>query len=180
VSEINVSPPVISDHIEQTIRSVAQLRADHHESATAIERAVDRTTALLSRPWLLGVMTVVVVAWISVNLLAIRNGFRPFDPPPFAWLEGVVSLLSLYMVLLILAAQRREDRLAQRRELLILELAILGEQKTAKVIQLLEESRRDNPLIRNRVDPEADAMAQPADQQSVLDAITENHVSIPQ
>jgi uncharacterized membrane protein len=56
-----------------------------------------------------------------------------------------------------------------------LELAILSEQKTAKVIQLLEESRRDNPLILNRVDQEAEAMAQPADPQSVLDTIKEIH-----
>ena len=88
--------------------------------------------------------------------------------------------MSLYMVVLILATQRREDQLAQRRELLILELAILSEQKTAKVIQLLEESRRDNPLIRNRLDPEAETMAQPADPQSVLDAIKETHVSTPE
>jgi uncharacterized membrane protein len=67
------------------------------------------------------------------------------------------------MVVLILATQRREYQLAQLREQLTLKLAILGEQKTAKVIQLLEESRRDNPLIRNRVDQVAEAMAQPAD-----------------
>jgi uncharacterized membrane protein len=76
---------------------------------------------------------------------------------------------------LILATQQREYQLAQLREQLTLELAILSEQKTAKVIQLLEESRRDNPLIRNRVDQEAEAMAQPADPQSVLDAIKEIH-----
>ena len=59
----------------------------------------------------------------------------------------------------------------------MLELAILSEQKTAKVIHLLEESRRDNPLIRDRLDPQADAMAQLADPQLVLDAIKETHVS---
>jgi hypothetical protein len=48
-----------------------------------------------------------------------------------------------------------------------------GEQKTAKVTQLLEESRRDNPLIRDRLDREAETMAQPADPKSVLDAIKE-------
>jgi uncharacterized membrane protein len=79
------------------------------------------------------------------------------------------------MVILILATQQREYQLAKLREQLTLELAILSEQKTAKVIQLLEESRRDNPLIRNRVDQEAEAMAQPADPQSVLDAIKETH-----
>jgi hypothetical protein len=80
----------------------------------------------------------------------------------------------------ILATQQREYQLAQLREQLTLELAILSEQKTAKVIQLLEESRRDNPLIRNRVDQEAEAMAQPADPQSVLDAIKETHAGAEQ
>ena len=77
------------------------------------------------------------------------------------------------MVVLILATQRREDELAQHREQLLLELAILSEQKTTKVIRLLEESRRDNPLIHNRVDQEAEAMARPADPQSVINAIKE-------
>ena len=48
------------------------------------------------------------------------------------------ALISLYMVVLILATQRREYQLAQLREQLTLELAILSEQKTAKVIQLLK------------------------------------------
>ncbi len=125
-------------------------------------------------------LTVIVASWISLNLLAVALGYRPIDPPPFSWLAGAVSLASLYMVVLILATQRRADQLAQLREQLNLELAILSEQKTAKVIQLLEESRRDNPLIRNRVDQEAEAMAQPADPQSVLDAIKETHAEAEQ
>ena len=56
----------------------------------------------------------------------------------------------------------------------------MSEQKTAKVIQLLEESRRDNPLIHDRVDQEAEAMAQPTDPQSVLEAIKETHAEAEQ
>jgi uncharacterized membrane protein len=88
--------------------------------------------------------------------------------------------VSLYMVILILATQQREYQLAQLREQLTLELVILSEQKTPKVIQLLEESRRDSPLIRNRVDQEAEAMALPADPQSVLDAIKDTHADVEQ
>jgi len=95
------------------------------------------------------VLTVIAAGWISLNLLAGALGYRPIDPPPFSGLAGAVSLMSLYMVILILATQQREYQLAKLREQLTLELAILSEQKTAKVIQLLEESRRDNPLIRN-------------------------------
>ena len=175
MADTNGSPPLPQAHIEETIRSIAQLHAEHHDNATPLQRAVDRLTFTLGRPRFLGVLTVIVVIWIGANLLAAALGYRPIDRPPFAWLGAAVALVSLYMVVLILATQRREDQLAQRRELLILELAILGEQKTAKVIELLEEFRRDSPLIHNRVDREAVAMAQPADPQSVLDAIKENH-----
>ena len=84
-------------------------------------------------------------------------------------------MAAFYTVVLILATQKREDQLAQHRELLIMELAIVSEQKIAKVIQLLEESRRDNPMIQNRVDAEADTMAQPSDPETVLVAIAEAH-----
>ncbi|MGA2792784.1 MAG: DUF1003 domain-containing protein [Roseiarcus sp.] len=179
MADANVQPAIPPGHIEETIRSVARLRAEHHENATPLQRAVDRVTDVLGRPLFIGMITLIVVAWISLNLLAAALGARPIDPPPFSWLGGGISLVSLYMVVLILATQRREDQLAQHRELLILELAILGEQKTAKVIQLLEESRRDNPLIRDRLDREAETMAQPADPKSVLDAIKETHASTP-
>jgi uncharacterized membrane protein len=163
----------LPDHTEETIRSIAQLRAEHHEKATPLERALDHMTALLSRPWFIGVITLIVIGWIGLNLAVAAFGIRPLDPPPFSWLEGAVSLGSLYMVVMIVATQRREDQLAQHREMLILELALLTEQKTAKVIQLLEEYRQDNPLIGDRVDKAAEAMAQPVDPKSVIDVIKE-------
>jgi uncharacterized membrane protein len=88
-------------------------------------------------------ITVIVVGWVCPNLVAAAFGVRPVDPPPFLLLGGAVSLVSLFIVLVILATPAARESAAQRRELLILELTLLGEQKTAKVIQLLEESRRD-------------------------------------
>ena len=172
------APPVLPQHIDETIRAIAQLHAEHHEQATPQQRFVDRLTALFGRPWVIGAMTVLITGWIGTNLLLPLLGYPAIDPPPFAWLEVTVSMLALYMVVLILATQRHEDQLAKHRELLTLELAILTEQKTAKVIELLEEVRRDNPLIRDRVDHEAQAMAKPADPQSVLDAIKETHAKV--
>ena len=180
MADTNASLPLLPAHIEETIRSIARLHARHYQNATPLQRVVDRTTALLGSPRSIGVLTVIAAGWISLNLLAAALGYRPIDPPPFSGLAGAVSLVSLYLVVLILATQRREYQLAQLREQHTLELAILGEQKTAKVIQLLEESRRDNPLIRNRVDQVAEAMAQPADPQSVLDAIKETHAEAEQ
>jgi hypothetical protein len=41
------------------------------------------------------------------------------------------------------------------------------------VVALLEQLRQDSPRLRDRVDGLAEAMSQPADPQSVIDAIKE-------
>ena len=128
--------------------------AEHHRAATPIQRMVDRLTAYVGRPRFIGVLTVGATLWIVANAAAPLVGLTPLDPPPFAWLDGAVSLGALYIALLILTTQRRQDQLAQHREQLTLELTILSEQKTAKIIQLLEEARRDDPHLRNRIDEE--------------------------
>jgi uncharacterized membrane protein len=173
MADANAPPLALPDHIEETIRSIDRLHAEHRRDATPLQRAVERMTTLLGRPGFIFVVTALVVLWVGGNLLAAAFGHRAIDPPPFSGLAGAVSLASLYMVVLILATQRREDQLARHREQLILELALLSEQKTAKVIELLEEFRRDSPLIHDRVDRQADSMAQPADPQQMLDAIKE-------
>ena len=173
VPDLDAAASILPIHIEETIQSIARLHAEHRADATQHQRVVDRITSLLSRPVFIAVLTIVVVGWVSLNGVAVTLGYRPLDPPPFSWLSGAASLASLYLVVLILTTQRRDDRLTQRRELLNLELAILSEQKTAKVVALLEELRRDSPAVRDRVDELADVMARPADPQSVIDAIKE-------
>lgn len=167
--------PILPAHIEETIRSIAQLHAEHHRAATPLQRIVDRATGIVARPRFIGILTACVATWLGGNELMALTGHVPLDPPPYAWFDGAVSLGALYIAILILSTQRREDQLAQHREQLTLELAILSEQKTAKVISLLEEMRRDNPNLKNRIDEEAAAMAVPADPQSVLNAIKETH-----
>ncbi len=175
MTDTSAPTPILPTHIEDTIRSIAKLHAEHHQQATPLQRAVDRLTALVGQPRFIGVLSFVVAVWFLGNLAAPALRLRPIDPPPFAWLATIASLVALYVTVLILSTQRRENSLAQLREQLTLELAILSEQKTAKTIELLEEMRRDSPHLRNRVDEEAAAMAIPADPGSVLEAIKETH-----
>ena len=166
--------PILPAHIEDTIQAIAKLHADHHQEAGTLQRLVERLTAWIGQPRSIAALTAVIALWILGNLLSALSGRPPWDEPPFAWLQGVIGLLALYVTILILTTQRREDQLAGYREQLTLELAILGEQKSAKIIALLEEMRRDSPTLKNRVDDEAAAMAVAADPQAVLDAIKES------
>ena len=80
-------------------------------------------------------------------------------------------MASFYLVVLILITQRREEQLSQHHAQLTLQLTIQGEQKIAKVIALLEEHRRDSPLLPNRIDQEANAVAESADPNCLLEAL---------
>jgi uncharacterized membrane protein len=164
----------LPDHVDEAVRSIAQLHSEHHEKATAPQRLINRLSAVIARPHFVAFLTIGVCVWIGANLAAIALGRYAPDPPPFLWLVSGVNLLSLLIVALVLVAQKHEDELNARREILTLELALLSERKIAKVIELLEELRRDSPHIADRLDPQAEQMAQPADAQSVLAAAEGN------
>jgi len=169
--ESNNAPNDLPPHIEQSVGSIARLHADHRHSATPQERAVERMTTILGRANSIVALGVAVVVWVGVNLLAGVFGYRPLDPPPFVGLTSTASVVSIFLVILILASEQRADALAERREQLTLELTILSERKTAKVIQLLEELRHEGVKPRERADAEAADMARPADPAAVIAAI---------
>ena len=162
---------ILPDHIQATVAAIKRLHSEHHEQATPSQRFAERLTATVGQTKFLGWLTIMVVGWIGVNLVIIASSSRPFDAPPFAWLATVVSLGALYMTVLILATQRRDDELADQKEQLFLQLAVLADQKSAKIIELLEEMRRDHPGIHDRVDDDAQSMSKPADPQAVIDAM---------
>ena len=165
-------------HIEEAVGALTRLHAEHHKAATPLQRALSRITSVLAHQWFIGGVSVAIASWIALNLLMFGAGYIPPDPPPFLWLGFALSLSSLYMVLLVYANQRRDDELAELREQLTLELALLNERKTAKVIELLEEFRRDIPIVDDRDDPQAKAMAEPVEPESVVEAIRETRAEV--
>ena len=167
------SQTVLPPHIEQTVQAITRLHKAHHERATPIERLVDRLTGLVARPAFIGVIVFAVIGWIAANLALRRYVGWSLDNPPFPWLQGAAELVAIVITTLILTSQRRKDELSELREQLTLELAIMTEQKSAKLIALMEELRRDSPQLANRVDTEAEQMSAPADPETVLEAFKE-------
>ena len=173
MSDPEETPSNLPEHIQSTIQTIADLQARHRRHATPSQRAFSVMAGIVAKPRFIGVITLAIVIWTAGNLIARRLGLPAWDPPPFYWLEGAVSLSALYTTVIILIAQKREDELSALREQLTLELVILGEQKSAKAIELLELLRRDLPSVPDPSDPEARAMARPADPMSVADALIE-------
>jgi uncharacterized membrane protein len=177
--EAEITSNAAATHAEETLASVLRLHAEHKPDASSQQRAVARFAEVLGRPGSLVVLAAVVGVWICANSMAPFLGYAQLDHPPFPWLQGILTLASLFAVILVLGAQRLEDELNRQRALLELELTLLSEQKTAKVIQLLEEFRRDSPNIRDRFDAAAESMSEPSDPHSVIKTIKETQAADP-
>lgn len=163
-------------HIEQTLAAINRLHDRHHRSASPLQRVVEAVTAAVGRAMFVGILFGVLVIWIGANLVLPAYGIRPFDPAPFELLQATAGVLALFLAVFILATQRRENVLTELRLQLMLELALLSEQRSAKVIALLEELRVDLPSVPNRSDPEAEALASPGDPDALLDALLETTI----
>ena len=157
-------------HVGETVQAIARLHAAHARSATRAERVLEALLSLLGRAGAAVGLTLFVAAWVAFNLGFGRKGF---DAPPFPLLNILLSLFAVYMTVIILIVQRRAKRLGDRREQLMLELALLSDQKTAKLIALVEELRRDDPLIRNRADRQAEELTRTVAPEVVLEAMRE-------
>jgi len=88
-------------------------------------------------------------------------------------LQGVVGLAALLTTTVVLTKQNRMAKIEEQRAHLDLKVTLLTEQKAAKLIDLLEELRRDLPNVKNRDDPEAVALQQSMNPGLVLAALDE-------
>lgn len=160
-----INPP---DPITQNIESIAAFYKREDQKVTGSQRIVEAISNIVGRPIFLGCIVLFVMLWILANVVAQQLSIVQFDPPPFFWLEGIVSLWALLTTTVVLIRQERLARLEERREHLDLQVNLLTEQKTTKLIHLLEELRQDLPMVKNRHDPESEAMQQPTDPHRVL------------
>jgi uncharacterized membrane protein len=163
--------PTLPAHVEDALKAIASMQAAHHEQATPLAHMVDRVTATVARPGFLVSIGAAAILWIAANALSGHLGLAMLDAAPFPLLELVVSCAALFIAVLILASQRRADRLANLQEQMTLEMALLTTQKVSKLVELIEELRRDSPDIKDRVDLEAMEMAGAPDHGTVLQAV---------
>ena len=158
--------------MSQAVESVASIRARAEQRLDRHQRIMEVLTAALGRPRTVYAILLLVIAWIAFNAGTTRLlGWKSIDPPPFFWLQGMVALSALLMTTLVLITANRQTRNAEERSHLDLQVNLLSEHKVAKLIALVEELRRDLPMVRDRIDQEANAMQEAVDPHAMLEAL---------
>jgi uncharacterized membrane protein len=148
----------VPEHVHDNIQAVHAL---HQKTARGVhrgQRVVESLTAFLGKPRTLYALLSGVFLWTAYNHSLSVSGGRPFDSPPYFYLQGIIALYAAIMTTIVLITQNRQNKEVERNAHLELQVNLLSEQRTAKIIALLEELRRDLPNVRNRVDPVADAL----------------------
>ena len=162
------------DQISQNIAAVLEFYAREEQKIGHSQRILERISGFVGQPAFLGIILLFVALWILANLGLGRLGVAEFDPAPFVWLQGIVGLGALLTATAVLTRQTRLAKLEQQRAHLDLKVTLLTEQKAAKLIDLLEELRRDLPNVRDRHDSGAVALRQAMNPDLVLAALDEH------
>jgi uncharacterized membrane protein len=163
------------DQVSQNIEAVQGFYTREDQKVSGSQRILERISHFVGTPDFLGFVLFFVAAWIVANTVLRRLGLPEFDKAPYFWLQGVVGLGALLTTIVVLTKQNRIARLAEQRAHLDLKVTLLTEQKAAKLIDLMEELRRDLPNVRNRLDPGAASLQQPMNPELVLAALDESN-----
>jgi uncharacterized membrane protein len=140
---------------------------------TSTQSVIEKISTFFSRPVYFSILILFVLGWIAVNQLGPHFNIVPFDPEPFVLLHGIIGLNGILITIAVLVRQNRLENLEGKRDHLNLQATLLAEQKTTKIINLLEELRRDLPNVKNRVDPEIEDMKIDTNPHEVLSALDE-------
>jgi uncharacterized membrane protein len=122
------------DITRRNVELIAEMEKASNVGRTWGERVADFVAAWVgSWPFLI-VQSVILVIWMTLNLMAWR--YR-WDPYPFILLNLVLSFQAAYATPIILMSQNRQGKLADRRNKLDLQINLLAEQENTEQLRLL-------------------------------------------
>ncbi len=176
-SDTAISRELESEQIDQNIAAMHDFYMREESKRSTAQRHAEAISDFVGQPAFLLATLIFVALWIGINLGLPLGQWAAFDKPPFHWLQGIVALAALLVTTVVLIKQNRVAKLTEQRDHLDLKVTMLTEQKTAKLIDLIEELRRDMPNVKDRHDLGAVVMQTSMTPERVLAALDEKLIS---
>jgi uncharacterized membrane protein len=163
----------LPEPVLRNIETIIQLETDHGRTIPVHHRLLEQVAAGFSQPKFLYGQVIFFAGWWLCSYLS-SQGILSKNLPKFSPRSDGLSVASLLITTGVLVYQNRQEKLAEERSHLTLQINLLTEQKIVKLIALVEELRTDLPNVRNRQDLEAEEMQQPIDPEALLTALKES------
>jgi uncharacterized membrane protein len=133
-------PPLISEALRRNIDSIAELEQEFNRQRTKVGRLSDRISSIAANPYFFLGHIVWFVGWIVVNTCQCF-GISHFDPYPFSFLGLCIAFEATLLSMFILMSQQRQTRQAEQWARAGLQLGMLNEQETTKMLQMAQSIR---------------------------------------
>ncbi|MGF1568941.1 MAG: DUF1003 domain-containing protein [Nodosilinea sp.] len=163
----------LPDQVIKNIETVIGMQARQERTVPLPERLLQRLAAAFGKAQFLYALLLFFGVWIGWSYVTPEPTLS-FGLPKYSVQDQMLDTAALLIATGVLVHQTRQEKLAEQRSHLMLQINLLTEQKTAKLIGLLEELRADLPELRDRKDWEAEIMQQATDPQVVLNILQEN------
>ena len=157
-------PP--SNVVLKNIRAVSELEQSALDQRSLGERIGDGVSRHAGRAWFIVFHFIWFAAWIILN-----SGFLPgmprFDPYPYPFLTFAVSLEAIFLSLFILMSQNRAARQADQRAHLDLQINLLSEMESTRILEMLKALCEHHGLDAGLGD-DIDQLAQPTEPKTLV------------
>jgi len=148
-----------SESAQQNIRTIAKLEQETIEHRALSERIGDAFTRVMGSLGFVVAHAIGFGAWFSINL-GLIPGVEPFDPFPFGILTLIVSAEGVFLAIFVLLSQNRMSRLSSQRAHLNLQISLLAEQETTKLLQHLRRISEHLGIPESELDHEVERLSQ--------------------
>ena len=165
----------LSSSSQENLEVLAGFYEREEARISGIRLAIERVSAFFGSPAYFAFAVAFIVGWVLVNTWGALAGWQHVDEPPFFWLQGIVSSNALLLTVTVLIRQDRMAKLAEHRAHLDLQINLLTEQKATKILQLVDELRRELAARPGHEDAEVAELTKPADAHALLHAIKQQH-----
>ena len=161
----------LSSSAKENLEVLAGIYEREDSRVSGVRLVIERISAFFGSPAYFAFAVVFIVGWVLVNTWGADAGWKYVDEPPFFWLQGIVSSNALLLTVAVLIRQNRMAQLAEHRAHLDLQINLLTEQKATKILQIVDELRRELPALRGQSDAEVEELVKPADAHAILHEI---------
>jgi uncharacterized membrane protein len=129
-------PSTAEELISRNVDSIIDLEKAAQADQTPADRVADTITRFCGSMFFVWFHVGWFVVWIVANTIFLK---KPVDPFPFNFLTLVVSLEAIFLSTFILISENRQSRIDERRSHLDLQINLLSEQESTKMLRLLKQ-----------------------------------------
>jgi uncharacterized membrane protein len=156
---IEESARATSESAQRNIETIVRLEQEALRKRSASERVSDRFVRFMGSMTFVVLHLALFLLWFGINS-GLIPGIRPFDPFPFGILTLIVSAEGVLLAIFVLVSQNSMTRQANQRDHLNLQISLLAEQETTKVLQRLQQIADAVGVRETEADQEAERLSQ--------------------